>query len=131
METNPNLKMTKQRRVILEEINRVPKHKSAYEIYEQARRRLPRVSLGTIYRNLEILSDHGLIRKLEISGGQRRYDGDTNVHSHVRCVKCGRLDDLTVEPVIRFDEARSHAGGYQIVGHRVELQGICPECLKR
>jgi len=120
--------MTKQRRVILEEINRAPKHPSAYEIYEQVRRRLPRVSLGTIYRNLEILSGHGLIRKLEISGSQRRYDGDTDVHSHVRCVKCGRLDDLTVEPTIRFEGA---TGGYQIVGHRVELLGICPDCVKQ
>ena len=130
MMPEPTLKMTKPRRVILEEINKAHKHPSAYEIYELVRSRLPHVSLGTIYRNLEILSEIGLISKLETAGSQRRYDGDTDFHSHIRCIKCGRVDDLEVEPVLKFSGAINQTAGYEIIGHKVEVTGICPGCAK-
>jgi Fur family transcriptional regulator, ferric uptake regulator len=125
--SEPGLKMTKQRRVILEEIGGARNHPSAYEVYEKVRRRLPRVSLGTIYRNLEVLSENKLIRKLEFSGSQRRYDGFTELHSHIRCVRCGRVDDLETEPRVDLTGTGNHAG-YKILGHKVELMGICPDC---
>lgn len=122
------MKMTKQRRVIIEEITANRNHPSAYEVYEMVRQRLPRVSLGTIYRNLEMLSESGSIRKLELSGAQRRYDGETGVHSHIRCVECGRVDDLETEPVLQFEGLRDHTAGYEVIGHKVEIMGICPAC---
>ena len=128
MMPEPSLKMTKQRRVILEEINRAHQHPSAYEIYELVRNRLPHVSLGTIYRNLEVLSESGMISKLEIAGTQRRYDGDTDVHSHIRCIKCGRVDDLDAEPVLKFNGAVNQTAGYEILGHKLEVTGVCPGC---
>lgn len=128
MMPEPILKMTKPRRVILEEINKARVHPSAYQIYELVRNRLPHVSLGTIYRNLEVLSTVGLIRKLEMAGNQRRYDGDTDSHSHIRCIRCGRVDDLDAEPVLKFNGAINHTAGYEIIGHQVEVSGICPEC---
>ena len=75
MQKHPNLRMTRQRRVILEELRKVKTHPSADEIYEIVRKRLPRISLGTVYRNLEILSESGDIQKLEPGCSLKRFDG--------------------------------------------------------
>ncbi|MBW2321808.1 MAG: transcriptional repressor [Deltaproteobacteria bacterium] len=91
--------MTKQRQVILEELRQLKTHPSADEIYKVVRRRLPRISLGTVYRNLEVLAKMGEIQKLELSGSIKRYDWNTNKHYHIRCVRCDRVDDAPIAPL--------------------------------
>ena len=92
-----DFRMTNQRRVILQELRNVHSHPTADDIYIMVRKTLPRISLGTVYRNLEILSEMGLIKKLVGCGRQRRFDGDIENHYHIRCVKCGKIDDLPEE----------------------------------
>ena len=121
---------TQQRRVILEELRRLTSHPTATELYELARERLPKLSLGTVYRNLELLTELGEISKLTTNGGQARYDGDLNRHQHVRCVRCGRIDDageLKGEPRRRN---KTEIAGYRILGCHLEYMGLCPECLE-
>jgi len=122
--------MTHQRQVILEELKKARSHPTADQVYELVRRRLPRISLGTVYRNLEVLSAQGLIQRLDWAGTQRRFDGDVENHYHVRCLACGRVDDVVLEaaPVAAFAEALSGGTEYQITGHRLELTGFCPQC---
>jgi Fur family ferric uptake transcriptional regulator len=120
--------MTQQRRVILEELRKVASHPTADQIYEMVRRRLPRVSLGTVYRNLEVLSEQGVIRTLEWGGMPRRFDGNPGTHYHVRCVRCGRAEDVDVRPLSGIEEAARSVSDYQVIGHRVEVMGICPQC---
>jgi Fur family ferric uptake transcriptional regulator len=122
--------MTAQRRIILEELRRVHSHPSAGEIYEMVRKRLPRISLGTVYRNLEILSDFGMIQKLETAGTQKRFDGIPENHYHVRCLSCGRVDDVAADPDPMIHEALAEISDYEILGHRIEFVGLCPECRK-
>ena len=122
------LRNTRQRAVILEELRKTRTHPTADELYRRVRRRLPRISLGTVYRNLELLSERGVIRKLELGGSQRRYDGDTEHHCHVRCVACGRVDDIDCRSPGRIAEAFTDKSGYKILGHRFELFGLCPAC---
>lgn len=119
---------TKPRQVILEELRKVTSHPTADEIYQMVRKRLPRVSLGTVYRNLETMSDSGMILKLEIAGTQRRYDATTSNHYHLRCTSCGRVDDLPVKNIPGIEEEAKKASSYRITGHRLEFQGICPAC---
>ena len=78
-------RMTQQRKVILEELNNLKTHPTADDLYQVVKVKVPRISLGTVYRNLEILSSDGLIKKLEIGGAQKRFDGDLSDHHHVRC----------------------------------------------
>ena len=74
----PNLlRMTRQRKVILEIMKNVTSHPTADQVHQMVRKTLPHVSLATVYRNLEILSEHGMIQKLELAGAQRRFDGKT------------------------------------------------------
>ena len=124
-------RMTRQRQVIIEELCKVKSHPTADEIYRKVRRRLPRISLGTVYRNLEILSDCGSISKLDLAGRQRRFDGDLTPHYHVRCVQCERVEDVMAKPHTELEKSLTDATGYRIIGHRLEFIGICPRCQKR
>ena len=85
---------TRQRKVILEELKKLKCHPTATELYEAARSRIPKISLGTVYRNLELLASNGIIKKLEFSGAEARFDGNTSKHYHARCIHCGRVDDV-------------------------------------
>lgn len=124
--------MTRQRRVILEELGKVTSHPTASELYEMVRKRLPRISLGTVYRNLEILSERGVIQKLHFGGGtQRRFDGNARNHYHIRCTGCGRVDDVPIEAMAGLEKAARGASEYEITGHRLEFLGLCPHCRKK
>ncbi len=124
------MRNTRQRTVILEELRRTDRHPTADELHRRVRRRLPRVSLATVYRNLEQLSDLGIVQKLELGGTQRRFDADLTDHCHVRCVRCGCVDDVDCEPHAHIEAGRAATRGYEILGHRLELFGLCPECRK-
>lgn len=127
MQKHPNLRMTRQRKVILEELRKVNTHPSADEIYEMVRKRLPRISLGTVYRNLEILSESGDIQKLEPGCSLKRFDGNPSEHCHIRCVRCDRIADAPI-PDFRVDLEKVNTTNFEIIGHRLEFIGVCPEC---
>jgi Fur family ferric uptake transcriptional regulator len=122
------LRQTDARRIILEEIMNLDSHPTADEVYEIVRKRLPKISLGTIYRNLEILSGKGLIQKLEVGGSQRRFDGNTGNHYHLRCLECGRVIDLTTNPSKEIEKNIPQLADWEILSHRLELIGICLSC---
>lgn len=132
MQLQNNIRLTKQRKVIIEELRKLHSHPSADDLYEVVRKRLPHISLGTVYRNLEFLARKGIIRKLEIGGAQKRFDGDLDIHQHIRCTECGRIDDLPVgTAVTRCDRELLENTGYEIIERRVEFIGICPDCRAR
>jgi Fur family transcriptional regulator, ferric uptake regulator len=120
--------MTTQRSIILEELGKLKTHPTADEIYRIVRKRLPKISLGTVYRNLEILSGSGLIRKIEVPGTMKRFDGDTDAHLHVRCISCGAVSDIGPGHRIVLPEVSGDVEGYRIVGCRLDLIGVCPRC---
>jgi len=121
-------RMTVQRRLILEAVRASHAHPTADEIYERVRRRLPRISLGTVYRNLEALASQGAIQRLDLSGGQRRFDHKPAPHFHIRCVRCGTLRDVDLRSSAPLEELIDEAGGFEILDARLEFLGICPEC---
>jgi Fur family transcriptional regulator, ferric uptake regulator len=126
--SHPPTRDTRQRRVMLEELRGLTSHPTAAELHEITRRRLPRIGLGTVYRNLELLSREGMIGKLESGSAEARYDGNSEPHHHLHCLHCGRIDDARVplaEPVRPVDDDFE---GYEILGHRLEFFGICPKC---
>ena len=131
MQKEKSLRMTRQRKVILEELRKLHTHPSADEIYEVVRHRLPRISLGTVYRNLEVLSELGEIQKLELSGLLKRFDWDTKKHYHIRCVRCSRVDDAPIAPLNQLDNELYGATVFEIIGHNLEFTGLCPECSRK
>jgi Fur family ferric uptake transcriptional regulator len=123
--------MTRQRKVILEELLRLRSHPSADEIYAIVRKRLPRISLGTVYRNLEVLSEMGAIQKLELSGSMKRYDYNPQKHYHIRCVECDRVDDAPVAPLNRLEDELYESTVFEIISHNLEFTGLCPACSRK
>ena len=131
MPTGKRRRNTPQRRVILRELCQMTSHPTAAELYGVVRQRLPRISLGTVYRNLEVLHDEGRILKMEFSGTETRFDGNTRPHYHVRCTECGKVGDVfSLENHQTPDQPRELAG-YLVTGHRLEYFGVCPACRKR
>ena len=128
MQKQSNLRMTRQRKVILEELRKVNTHPSADELYEMVRKRLPRISLGTVYRNLEILSESGNIQKLEPGCSLKRFDGNPSEHCHIRCVSCDRVVDASMTPDLEIDLEQVNSTDFKIIGHRLEYLGLCPQC---
>ena len=126
-----NLRITRQRKVILEELRRVDNHPGADEIYEIVRRRMPRISLGTVYRNLEILAELGEIQKLELSGAIMRFDGNPSKHYHIRCIGCNRVDDAPIAPMTQLENELYGTTVFEIIGHNLEFVGLCPDCARK
>jgi Fur family transcriptional regulator, ferric uptake regulator len=119
---------TRQRQVILDELQGLPSHPTAAELYAIVRRKLPRISLGTVYRNLDLLARVGMIQKLDLAGTEARFDGNVARHDHLRCVRCGRVDDVSALPLDLSGGTANDCSGYEILGHRLEFFGICPRC---
>lgn len=122
---------TRQRQVILEELQKLNTHPTASELYDIARARIPNISLGTVYRNLDLLAEAGLILKIHVSGSQVRFDPRTDCHCHTRCVKCGRIEDIHGIDTESMQDQFREINGYEIHRMCLELVGICPYCQKR
>ncbi len=123
-------RMTKQRKVILEELRKVKTHPCAEELYELVRSRMPKVSLGTVYRNLDFLANTGEVKVLSSGGTTRRYDGDTSDHAHVRCLECGSVGDVFCNTQTKPVEGIA-SQGFVVVSSRIEYDGYCEACLRR
>jgi len=119
---------TRQRQVILEVVRSTMDHPTADWVHRQARRRLPRISLGTVYRNLNQLAAEGVIREIHAGGHPARFDANTGRHYHIRCLGCGRVNDLPMSVDTRLEEEAARAMSYRILGHQVEVLGLCPLC---
>ena len=126
--TAPTRRLTKQRKIILEELRKVTSHPTADEIYDMVRQKLPKISLGTVYRNLEVLSTDNLIQIIRAPGGQKRFDGDTRPHHHVLCVQCGCVGDVFNAQDESIDET-TIVTDFKILGHTTFFYGICPQCM--
>jgi len=128
MVTGKPQRNTQQRTVVLEELKKLSSHPTAAELYDVARGRMPKISLGTVYRNLELLAQNGVIRKLDIGGAEARFDGNPERHYHVRCIHCQRVDDVHDLPEDFVKEQAGNLAGYDIVGFRLDFLGVCPDC---
>jgi Fur family ferric uptake transcriptional regulator len=114
--------------VILEELRKLDSHPSAAALYEIVRKRLPNISLGTVYRNLDLLARTGAIQKLNTGQNEARFDGVTEHHYHICCASCGRVNDLPDTPVDLIDSSVVEVEGFEILGHQLQFIGICPDC---
>ncbi len=124
------VRITHQREIILDELKSLKSHPTADELFDLVRERLPRVSLATVYRNLEWLCQQGVVQKIEVGGRQKRFDANVDLHYHIRCTSCGRVDDVDMLPVENLEHNLAEKSGYDIKGHRLEFWGTCPDCTK-
>ena len=118
---------TRQRRLIYEAVMGTDVHPTAEWVYEVVRQSLPRISLGTVYRNLQVLVAEGRL-KSRTRGGRTRYDADLAPHDHFACDRCGLLMDIPPLAQALPAERKLKARGYQIHGRVLEFHGLCRSC---
>lgn len=128
MQLTPEMRLTTQRQIILEELGKVTSHPTANEVYDMVRKRLPRIGLGTVYRNLELMSETGIILKLEVGGTQKRFDATVDPHYHIRCLSCGKVDDIEIPVMEDINKTAADISKYQVLGHHIEFSGVCSDC---
>jgi Fe2+ or Zn2+ uptake regulation protein len=104
-------------------------HPSAEEVLRRVRHRLPRVSLGTVYRNLDKLRGLGRLQVLRFEGGVARYDATVEEHDHFVCDGCGKVMDL-MRPVRGCDITAVEQDGFVVRSQCTTLYGACPDCAK-
>jgi Fe2+ or Zn2+ uptake regulation protein len=120
---------TRQRGVILDILQETCSHPTAETVYREARRVLPNISLGTVYRNLNFLRDQGVVREIRPSdGGSSRFEGAHNPHAHFHCVHCNALLDIPLPGALenlRFEEEEGISAVSLIDLHVI---GSCSGC---
>lgn len=121
------LRLTEPRRAILDVVRATEAHPSAAAVYRRVRRRLPGVSLATVYRNLRILAAQGLLTERPGAAGTR-FDGNTSAHDHFTCVVCGRIFDVPPLSGNRLRRAVGSTTGFEVLDHRIEFSGRCGRC---
>lgn len=127
-ECGPRFRHSRQRQAIFDLLRASRAHPTAAAIYDGLRARLPRLSLGTVYRNLEILRGQGLVRVLGGNRRETRYDGCSVPHGHFCCRICGRIEDLPLSGTLaRALPALARKSG-RIEEVRLEACGICHRC---
>ncbi len=125
------LKLTRQRRVILEALRGTKAHPDAYALWGEVKGALPRVSLATVYRTLGVLTRLGLVREVESPGPFARFDGRLDPHGHITCTDCGRIADVELPDISEISAAAVVDGPFRVTGCRVELLGVCAGCAGR
>lgn len=123
-----NKRNTVQRTLVLEAVKELQCHATADEIYTVIAKKHPDISKATVYRNLNLLSEMGEIRKREVPGGADRYDHQCDEHYHIRCLECGRIFDVDMAFMADLEKNIRNAHGFAFMGHDVMFKGICPDC---
>ena len=120
---------SKERSALYEALRNTTAHPSAEQLYSQLKPEIPDLSLGTVYRNLNVLMQDGLIITVGHVNGEERYDANTSDHSHFVCTKCGRVDDVFLDLSIdkRYPNVAELMGG-KVKGHSLSYFGLCKNC---
>jgi Fur family ferric uptake transcriptional regulator len=123
--------MSKQKDIILSELRKLQTHPTADELYPIVKKIMPSISLGTVYRNLNLLAEQGVITKLEHGGSQKRFDANVDSHYHLRCQRCGKVYDLTLEGFLLIEQMMNKIKEHEITGYHLEFFGICKFCKQK
>lgn len=124
-------KRSKQRERILELLGSTVSHPTASWIYDKLKKEIPELSLGTVYRNLNILIEQGLIRKIDFGSTCDRYDADISPHYHFICERCGSIIDLKIPIDGELNKTVEKATNFKTKRHRIEFYGLCDKCSKK
>lgn len=128
MKKNSTQRYSRQRDCILNTLSGTTSHPTANWIYDNVRKEIPNISLGTVYRNLSKLCAEGLVLKLEVGDGTERYDACITPHYHLYCRDCGCVSDITTEYSAGLDKKVAAENNCIIDCHSLIFSGLCSSC---
>ncbi|WP_096187945.1 peroxide-responsive transcriptional repressor PerR [Evansella halocellulosilytica] len=124
------VRMTPQRHAILEFLFNAESHPTADEIYKALEGKFPNMSVATVYNNLRVFKEVGLVRELTYGDSSSRFDCNTTDHYHVICEDCGKIVDFHYPGLDEVETLAEHVTGFKVKSHRMEIYGLCPACHK-
>lgn len=122
------VRMTPQRHAILAYLLNTMAHPTADEIYKALAPRFPSMSVATVYNNLKVFIEVGLVREMTYGDHSSRFDADMSEHYHALCEECGKLVDFAYKPLDDLEKTAGQETGFLVKSHRVEVYGICSDC---
>lgn len=124
------MKYSRQREMILDSVMNCCDHPTADTVYARVRALDPKVSLGTVYRNLNLLAEGGQLRKVSVPGGSDRFDRTLSEHGHIVCTECGTMCDIVPENLAILDHEIAALTDFRVTRRELILEGVCPACQK-
>lgn len=124
------VRITPQRHAVLEYLLTSMSHPTADEIYKALEHKFPNMSVATVYNNLRILREIGLVRELTYGDDSSRFDSNMNEHYHIICEECGKIVDFHYPTLDEIESLAEKVSGFEISHHRMELYGKCKDCAK-
>ena len=123
------LRITHQRLEVYQEVVNTPEHPDVEHVFKRIRKRLPTISLDTVYRTLTTLEDHGIICRVDPTAGRIRFDANPKNHHHFICTQCGKIQDIYLKPdeCLSSPEEAKHAGIIETL--HLQVRGVCNQCL--
>lgn len=125
---NSGVRITPQRHAILEYLVSSESHPTADEIYRSLESNFPNISVATVYNNLRVFRNAGLVKELTYGDASSRFDFVTHDHYHIICDECGTIVDFHHPGLEEVEHLASHVTGFEVKSHRLEVYGTCPKC---
>jgi Fur family peroxide stress response transcriptional regulator len=125
-----NLRNSRQRQRILEILKATDAHPTADWVYKKLKDEIPGLSLGTVYRNLNVLTDQGHIQKLPFGSTFDRFEAQLSPHYHLVCEQCGLIKNFTMPHPVDINKQAEKTSRFKIFRHRIDFFGVCEKCRK-
>jgi len=123
------LAATHQRRIIYETVMSLEGHPSPELIYEAVRKKIPSISLATVYKNVRTFLESGMLREVSMHHGSIRVEPNESEHYHLVCTRCRRINDLDPDSVqVQALTKRRFLKGFHVTRIAVDVLGICADC---
>lgn len=121
---------TIQRELVLEAVTQLHNHPTPDEVYEYIHQEHPTISKGTVYRNLNFLTESGQLYKVPVPEAANRVDHTLQPHYHILCRICGKVFDVDMPYFENIMDEIEDVHGFDIEEHQIFFTGVCPECKK-
>ncbi|WP_213527625.1 Fur family transcriptional regulator [Paenibacillus sp. J31TS4] len=125
------VRMTPQRYAILSHLLNATSHPTADDIYRALEDKFPNMSVATVYNNLKVFIETGLVRELTFGDNSSRFDADMSSHYHAQCDQCGKIVDFHFPTLTEIEHTAAVETGFQVRGHRLDVHGVCKDCQSR
>jgi Fur family transcriptional regulator, peroxide stress response regulator len=125
------VRMTPQRHAILSYLMNTLEHPTADIIYKNLSDRFPNMSVATVYNNLRLFKEAGLVKEMTYGDSSSRFDANPDDHYHVICKECGKVVDFDCPSLDNVEQMACEQTGFKVDSHRMEVYGICAECLEK
>ncbi len=128
---NSGVRITPQRHAVLEYLMQSMHHPTADDIYRALEGKFPNMSVATVYNNLRVFQEIGLVRELTYGDSSSRFDWNTSEHYHIICNSCGKIVDFHYPSLDEVEQLAEQVTGFNVTHHRMEVYGTCEECQRK